>query len=329
MTLIEHIKVISEAAKILSTTRHSELTEQQCNILNKDWLQYPQLRHCGSQLLAGSILVQDQAAILLNTIEPYSRDSLLDAHYERRSSGSASSFPSVPSQYGYLSILLLSTADGDKLVIGTRACNFLIISSIRLNKQSVSLDPVASHFMSTKSTKVFLDIHSIDLAMPLLNGPSVRCSQSMPSLYQLKQVRSKFDHTSTYTMCRASSAVASSLELQPSSIWTLSDQDSNNAGMSQEKVGSLMFRTIAIQVINDGENAVLQHKDVKRITTLTKDSIITAILDKINLLFAEEQAITIIGNRALNNQLVDLAHRISNKRENDKKIDLIKNTMYC
>lgn len=90
-----------------------------------------------------------------------------------------------------------------------------------------------------------------------------------------------------------------------------------------------MFRTIAIQVINDGENAVLQHKDVKRITTLTKDSIITAILDKINLLFAEEQAITIIGNRALNNQLVDLAHRISNKRENDKKIDLIKNTMYC
>ncbi|KAG1242522.1 hypothetical protein G6F68_016156 [Rhizopus microsporus] len=80
MTLIEHIKAISEDAKIHSTTRHSELTEQQCNILNQDWLQYPQLRYCGSQLLAGSILVQDQAAILLNTIEPYSRDSLLDAH---------------------------------------------------------------------------------------------------------------------------------------------------------------------------------------------------------------------------------------------------------
>ncbi|ORE11074.1 hypothetical protein BCV72DRAFT_332563 [Rhizopus microsporus var. microsporus] len=119
-TLIEHIKATSEAAKILSTTRHSELTKQQCNILNQDWLQYPQLRYYGSQLLAGSILVQDQAAILLNTIEPYSRDSLLDAHYERRSSGSASSFPSVPSQYENLSILLLSTAGGEKLVIGTR-----------------------------------------------------------------------------------------------------------------------------------------------------------------------------------------------------------------
>ncbi|KAG0184171.1 hypothetical protein DFQ28_011662, partial [Apophysomyces sp. BC1034] len=34
MTLIEHIKATSEAARILSTTRHSELTEQQCNILN-------------------------------------------------------------------------------------------------------------------------------------------------------------------------------------------------------------------------------------------------------------------------------------------------------
>ncbi|KAI9252165.1 hypothetical protein BY458DRAFT_589868 [Sporodiniella umbellata] len=258
MTLIEHIKTTSEAAKILSTTRHSELTEQQCNILNQDWLQYPQLRYCGSQLLAGSILVQDQAAILLNTIEPYSRDSLLDAHYERRSSRSASSFPSVPNQYGYFSILLLSTTDGDKLVIGTRTCNFLVTSSIRLDKQSVNLGSVTSHFMPTRSTKIFLDIHSVGLAMPLLNDPSVRCSQSMPSLYQLKQVRSKFDQTSTYTMCRASSAIASSLELQPSSIWTLSDQDSNNAVMSQEKIGSLMFRTIAIQVIKDGENATPQ-----------------------------------------------------------------------
>lgn len=102
------------------------------------------IRYYGSQLLAGSILVQDQAAILLNTVEPYSRDSLLDAHYERRSSGSASSFPSVPSQYGYLSTLLLSTADGDKLVIGTRTCNFLIMSSIRLDKESVNLGAMTS-----------------------------------------------------------------------------------------------------------------------------------------------------------------------------------------
>ncbi|KAG1462985.1 hypothetical protein G6F56_005392 [Rhizopus delemar] len=103
--LIEHIKATSEAAKILSTTCHFELTEQQCNVLNLDWFQYPQLGYYGSQLLVGSVLVQDQAAILLNTIEPYSRDSLLDAYYERRSSGSESSLQSPVNmdvfQYSY------------------------------------------------------------------------------------------------------------------------------------------------------------------------------------------------------------------------------------
>ncbi|ORE12172.1 hypothetical protein BCV71DRAFT_152379, partial [Rhizopus microsporus] len=51
-----------------------------CKILNQDWLEYPQLRYCFSQLLAGCIMMQDEVSILVNTIKPYARDSLIDAH---------------------------------------------------------------------------------------------------------------------------------------------------------------------------------------------------------------------------------------------------------
>ncbi|CEP10803.1 hypothetical protein, partial, partial [Parasitella parasitica] len=91
-SLVEHIKSTSQAAKKLSTTRHEEVTLEHSNILSRDWLEYPQLRYCGSQMLVGAILVEGQNSILLNTVEPYSRDPLLDAHYERLSHDQ-SSFP--------------------------------------------------------------------------------------------------------------------------------------------------------------------------------------------------------------------------------------------
>lgn len=40
--------LISKAAKHLTSTHHSELTEAQCKVLNQDWLEYPHLRYCCS-----------------------------------------------------------------------------------------------------------------------------------------------------------------------------------------------------------------------------------------------------------------------------------------
>ncbi|ORY96924.1 hypothetical protein BCR43DRAFT_293109 [Syncephalastrum racemosum] len=79
-------------------------------LLNKDWLQYPWLRCCTSQLLAG--LVEGTTAVIINTVEPYCRDTMLDAHHERRVFGGPTSFPSTPNRYGFLSISKLSTSDG-------------------------------------------------------------------------------------------------------------------------------------------------------------------------------------------------------------------------
>lgn len=81
-------------------------------------------------------------------------------------------------------------------------------------------------------------------------------AQNMSNLYQLKQMRSKIDHLSTYTMCRASSNVASRLEMQPTTIWTLSDQ-ANATAMTQARVASLLFWLIAIGVIKKGRGATM------------------------------------------------------------------------
>lgn len=182
-----------------------ELTEAECKTLNQDWLLYPQFRYCCSQLLAGCIIMQDEVSILVNTIEPYARDSLIDAHFERRSTGSPSSFPTTSGRYDFLTVCLLPTNDGQKLMIGTRTSNFLVTSSIRLDRQSVNIGPATIHFHPTTLTKIFLDCLSIELAKSSLDNTKINRVQFIPSLYQLKQVRSKLDCLLTYAMCRSSS----------------------------------------------------------------------------------------------------------------------------
>lgn len=79
------------------------------------------MRYCTSQLLAGAILVEGRTAILLNTIEPYSRDSLLDAHHEKKLSGFTSSFPCLSGQYGYLFQGLFEEDQQDIGIIGNES----------------------------------------------------------------------------------------------------------------------------------------------------------------------------------------------------------------
>lgn len=109
----------SKTANALSMTRHKALTDGICNIMNQDWLQYPQLHDCTSQFLTGMILVEGEMTLLLNTIEPCTRDTLLDAQHEKRVSDSPSSLPSISGHDGCFQICLLSTTDGQKLNLET------------------------------------------------------------------------------------------------------------------------------------------------------------------------------------------------------------------
>lgn len=123
--------------------------------------------------------------------------------------------------------------------------------------------------------------------------------------------------------------IASQLELQPLTIWTLSDQESSQASITQGKIGSLLFREIATQVIRDGEDAVSKLETLLKLITKTKNrSMVDTILNKIRELFQDQDQITIIGNTLLNSQLTDLADSIKNKRENDTKMELIRKALY-
>ncbi|GAA5799033.1 hypothetical protein HPULCUR_004442 [Helicostylum pulchrum] len=281
---------------------------------SRDWLEYPQLRYCGSQMLAGAILAEGQNSILLNTVEPYSRDLLLDAHYERLSADQ-SSFPETLGIYGFLFICLIDTQDGKKLIIGTRTCNFLVTSSMRLDVHSVNLGPSTTHFTPTNKTRLFLDKASLDIVKPMLRNETVNECQQMPILYQLRQLRSKFDRLSTYTKCRASSSFTSHPFLQPTTIWTFSSQNGSTLiNLSQEKIGALIFRTLAIRVCKDGAHASLDRVAVDEIVALAKNTSISAILTSIQGLFDDQEKIDIIGNAALNSQLTDLANKICKKK---------------
>ncbi|KAI7897136.1 uncharacterized protein EV154DRAFT_400565, partial [Mucor mucedo] len=130
---IQHLRLTTKASKKLADSLHEEITDEMTDLLNRDWLQYPQMRYCTSQLLVGAIIIEGSKAIVINALEPYSRDTLLDAHHERKLFGAATSFPSETNQYGFLSICQLSISDGLKLTIGSRTCNFLVTSGLRLD----------------------------------------------------------------------------------------------------------------------------------------------------------------------------------------------------
>ncbi|KAI9256122.1 hypothetical protein EDC94DRAFT_503958, partial [Helicostylum pulchrum] len=128
----------------------------------------------------------------------------------------------------------------------------------------------------------------------------------------LKRVRIKFDGISTYTQCRASSSIASRLEYQPVTIWTLCDQETNRSHMSQEKMSSLLFREVANQVIIKGNDARLNIAAVKNVIGIDKKvTSAVKIIQNIQGLFEEDQQnISIIGSEKLNNHLIDLANII-------------------
>ncbi|KAG1053178.1 hypothetical protein G6F43_004729 [Rhizopus delemar] len=160
-------------------------------------------------------------------------------------------------------------------------------------------------------------MHSAKLMLPNKRQAS---AQDMPLLYQMRQLHSKFHSLSTYTKCRASTSIASRLELQPSTIWTLSDNDSPQHISTQDKVGSILFRAIVVAFNCHEKDAVLPRDEVKSVRALVKNSTVATILEGITGLFISN-TMPIINNSSLNVKLTDLAAAISqrNKKENEKK----------
>jgi hypothetical protein len=53
-------------------------------------------------------------------------------------------------RYGYITIMKISSKEGGtKLIVGTRSCNMLITSSMRLDIASVNIGSITDHFTPT------------------------------------------------------------------------------------------------------------------------------------------------------------------------------------
>ncbi|ORX49080.1 hypothetical protein DM01DRAFT_1409550 [Hesseltinella vesiculosa] len=156
--------------------------------------------HGVAWVFSGAILFDGQTSLMINTVEPYGRDVHDDAHFERRSDDQPPSYPANRGPYGHIQVITLNTADCKKLVIGTRTCHLLVACSMRLDLNSVNVGPRTTHFIPGVGTKIFLCDEAIRSAKDILGNDQTIRSQTMPAMYQLKQVRSKFNRLSTYSM---------------------------------------------------------------------------------------------------------------------------------
>ncbi|KAL0082323.1 hypothetical protein F4703DRAFT_1864681 [Phycomyces blakesleeanus] len=114
-----------------------------------------------SQLLTGAFVVYGKKALLLNGVESYSRYPCIDVHFEKVQPTQESSTPDLMSQYpNMLKITKVYFDNSGKLVLGTKAFNILVISSIRIDDSKIrpEVGPSTKQFTPSKQTQLFLSL---------------------------------------------------------------------------------------------------------------------------------------------------------------------------
>ncbi|CEG74725.1 hypothetical protein RMATCC62417_09887 [Rhizopus microsporus] len=142
------------------------------------------------QLLTGAIVGDSSGFIAINTIEPYGRYILEDTYHERRFTPELSTFPTKEGNYGYVQVIQRPSAENGlpKLHIASRACDLLVVSSHRLDHESVNLGAHTTHFEPSSRTRIFLDKQSVQKVHDLFKKNNIEEASTMLCLYQLKQV---------------------------------------------------------------------------------------------------------------------------------------------
>lgn len=119
------------------------------------------------QLLAGTVLVDGNQVLLLNGVELYGRYPSIDVHFENVLSIQESTIPSLSSQYSNkFKITKINVDKLEKLALGPKTMNLLVMSSIRIDDSRLASEvgPSTKIFTPSKNTRVFLSTSSIQLA---------------------------------------------------------------------------------------------------------------------------------------------------------------------
>jgi hypothetical protein len=126
--------------------------------------------------------------------------------------------------------MTVKTSDGTKLIIGTEISNFLVTGSIRVDsKATAEVGPSTLNLkLETEeaplSTLIFLDKKVYETAKEI--GQDIDCDgvDAAHSLYQLWQIRSKFNKPESYYILRSTFYMFNIVNEQPLTIFTLCNQ---------------------------------------------------------------------------------------------------------
>ncbi|KAF9986004.1 hypothetical protein BGZ75_002302 [Mortierella antarctica] len=315
---------LSPYATVLLSRTFIEMDAGAGHILNEDWDLRPQYRYACAKMLAGSILLDSRngQAIMVNTIEVYGRTPMVDAHRERlRTIQDVATVTSLPNplwtRYKDIYPISIPTDHGHRLVIGTQSFDGLVTSSMRLDRveppsvggstSSLILDTPAA----SKAIRIFLDWECVEKAVAMTQDELTMETSNSNRMCQLRQVRSKFYHASTYFMCRATGPITADHASQPFSIFTIPNNDRSQS--DTERAAGTIFNTVARNVLKYGSRGVLESETVQNcIDMCEKDTVIRKTLWTLLDVFADRQdSVLILGNRELCAKLMPLAQLLS------------------
>ncbi|GAA5796876.1 hypothetical protein HPULCUR_002254 [Helicostylum pulchrum] len=324
-------------AKILSKRNYFELTEDICSLLNICWLSSPNMKYFATKVMAGAILynLETGQALLITSIETYGRTPSVDPHFENPQV----SFPPRDTKYQNIWPMTNTTNEGTKLIIGTMEFNYLITASIRVDSNHLpEVGPSTKSFLlnsieSSKNTQIFLDRDVYEQAKLL--GEDLGCSriETSHSLYQVRQIRSKFTEIETYDKLRATFDLLNIVSDQPVTIFTLCDfskaiPSDDGEPYSNYTLGSKLFMKIAAEIFSKEYKAQLEKDVVESIMFRFKDRTqkIPRIIEEIMNLYDTKgvEKIRILYNQELNRILVKLANVLASSITKANK-EIIKN----
>lgn len=307
--LLHHLVSSSRLSAALKNETYVELNSEMTRMANMDWATNPQAKYVVSQLFAGCILLDGTNALLINSLEPYGRKTNSDPHAEQY--GPNALQPTLPSHFDHYSTVCVRLNKDDnsmKLIIGTFSCNLLVTSSCSVEAEPiVEVGPSTHCFMPTHKTKIFINSVSHQQSLELMVKTQCKQLYEFDNVEQLKQVRSKFYRRETYAQCRSSSHITFGHIFQPITIWTLCNSYSTRDDVSQVKMASSIFKTIARKMIAD-DHPSLQKQDVIWSTELNGN--VAATMKKLYKLVEQHGRVSIIGNHELDSYLKELAAQL-------------------
>lgn len=151
------------------------------------------------------------------------------------------------------------------------------------------------------STKIYLDLTCLQEGLAMLTSPQTSRMSSSNIIYQLRQIRSKFNSPNAYTLCRSSGPITKSHTCHPFSVFTLVDYDRG------KNPGANLFRAIGVLVLKHGESAHLPRNNIEEWASLANGKTKTILLDILRLYSSANDDIPILKNDALNKHLSSLA----------------------